>query len=78
MTILYRYAEYKDYDRSSMAALNGYTDADQISAYAADAFRWAVATKVASGRTSSFLSPKASATRAEVASAFKNFMEGNE
>lgn len=78
MTILYRYAAYKDYDISSKTSLSGYTDYDQISTYAADAFGWAVATKVATGRTATFLSPKASATRAEVASAFKNFMEGNE
>lgn len=77
MTILYRYAEYKDYDRSSKTGLGDYTDSDQISAYATDAFQWAVATKVASGRNSNFLSPKASATRAEVASAFRNFIEGN-
>ena len=78
MTILYRYAEFKDYDRSDMTALNGYSDADQISPYAADAFRWAVATNVASGRSDSSLAPKSPATRAEVAAAFTNFIENNE
>lgn len=77
MTILYRFAEYKDYDRSSKAGLGNYTDADQIAYYANSAFQWAVATKVAAGRTEKFLSPKASATRAEVAMAFRNFIEGN-
>lgn len=78
MTILYRYAQFKDYDLSKMAALSGYTDADQVSYYAADAFRWAIATNLATGRTNSTLAPKASATRAEVASAFKNFIENND
>ena len=78
MTILYRYAQFKDYDLSKMAALSDYTDADQVSYYAADAFRWAIATNLATGRSSTTLAPKASATRAEVASAFKNFIENND
>jgi len=78
MTILYRYAEYKDYDLSSRADLGNYTDADQISSYADNAFKWAIATKVASERTQKFIYPRASATRAEVAMAFQNFIEGNE
>lgn len=77
MTILYRFAAYKDYDLSSKTGLGNYTDSDQVADYASSAFQWAVATKVASGRTEKFLSPKASATRAEVASAFQNFIEGN-
>ena len=78
MTILYRYAEYKDYDLSSRSDLGSYTDADQISAYADKAFKWAIATKVAVARTQKFIYPKASATRAEVAMAFQNLIEGNE
>ena len=78
MTILFRFAEYKDYELSSRISLVDYEDAEIISKYASDAFSWAMATKVATGRTEKYLKPKASATRAEVAAAFQNFIEGNE
>ena len=78
MTILYRFAEYKDYELSSRISLINYKDAEIISKYAHDAFSWAMATKVASERTEKYLKPRSSATRAEVAAAFQNFIEGNE
>ena len=78
MTILYRFAEYKDYELSSRISLINYKDAEIISKYAYDAFSWAMATKVASERTEKYLKPRSSATRAEVAAAFQNFIEGNE
>ena len=64
--ILYRYAKQKGYDISKSADLNGFADANTVSAYATDAMRWAVANGLIQGSNSK-LNPKGSATRAQVA-----------
>ena len=65
--ILYRYAELKGYNVSASGSLSGYTDASQISSYATTAMQWANSTGLITGKTSTTLSPKGNATRAEVA-----------
>ena len=76
VTILYRYAmklganvTVSDADR---AKLNSYSDANKVSAYAKDAFAWALKNKVISGMTSTTLGPTGSATRAQVATILMN------
>ena len=64
--ILFRYAKQKGYDVSKSADLNGFADANTVSAYATDAMRWAVASGLIQGSNSK-LNPKGSATRAQVA-----------
>ena len=66
-TFLRRYAEYKGADVSASKDLAGYTDAGQISSWAVNAVKWAVAVGIISGTSETTLSPKKSATRAEVA-----------
>jgi hypothetical protein len=73
--ILYRYAQSKGLDTSPSADLAGYSDAGQISAYAAAAMKWAKATELINGRTSSTLAPKGKATRAEAATLLMRFIE---
>ena len=65
--ILYRYAQYKEYDVSDSADLSGYTDVGTVSAYALDAFAWANANGLVKGTSATTLSPKGSATRAQFA-----------
>lgn len=71
LTILYRYADSEGYDVSGRGSVNRYYDADDISAYALKAVRWAVSEDLISGR--GYLGPKSNATRAEVAEILTNF-----
>ena len=65
--MLHRYAEYKDADLSASADLSGYTDAGQIAPYAQTAMAWSNGTGLITGTSDTTLSPKGSATRAQVA-----------
>ncbi len=73
--ILYRYASYKGYDVAEKADLSSYTDAGQISAYAADAMAWANAEGLITGVTKTTLEPQGNATRAQVATILMRFCE---
>ena len=53
--------------------LSAFTDADQISTWAQDAFAWAVEIGVISGKGNGVLDPKGTATRAEVAQIVMNY-----
>ena len=72
--ILFRYAKQKGYDVSKSVELNGFADANTVSGYATDAMRWAVASGLIQGSDSK-LSPKATASRAQVATILMRFME---
>ena len=72
--ILYRYAKQKGYDVTKSAALTSFTDADTASSYAVEAMQWAVASGLIQG-SGSRLSPKATASRAQVATILMRFME---
>lgn len=73
-TILYRYADFKDYDMTIGGMwLHKYTDADQISAFANDAMRWANENELITGDTTMSLNPQDNATRAEVAMILMRF-----
>ena len=61
--MLYRYAGEPD----GTADLSAYTDAGSVSAYAEKAVQWCVKNGILTGKTSSTLAPKATATRAECA-----------
>ena len=73
--VLYRYASYKGSDVTAPGSLAGYTDAPQISAYAADAMGWANAAGLITGNTGTTLNPRGNATRAEVATILMRFCE---
>ncbi|MBR2666860.1 MAG: S-layer homology domain-containing protein [Oscillospiraceae bacterium] len=65
--ILYRYANYKDYDTGKTADLSAYEDALSISSWALDAVKWANAEALITGRTATTLVPTGNTTRAEAA-----------
>lgn len=67
--MLYRYAGEPD----GAADLSAYTDADLVSAYAEKAVQWCVKNGILTGKTSSTLAPKATATRAECAAMLQRF-----
>ena len=72
--ILFRYAKQKGYDVSKSVAMTAYSDAASVSAYATEAMQWAVASGLIQGSDSK-LSPKATASRAQVATILMRFME---
>ena len=72
--ILYRYAQYKNNDTTASADLSAYTDATTISAYAKPALSWANAEKLINGTSTTTLSPKQTATRAQVAQILMNLL----
>lgn len=65
--ILYRYAQYTGCDVAQKSDLSSFTDAGQISAYAAGALSWVNAAGILNGTGATTLSPKAPATRAQTA-----------
>ncbi len=71
--ILYRFAAWRSRSVTAAAELSSFRDAAQISAYAQDALRWAVASGVLSGRANGTLAPKGAATRAEIAAILHRF-----
>ncbi len=77
-TVLYRYADQKEYDLVAGADLSGYADYAKISDYAKDAMSWANAAGLITGRTATAIHPDGEATRAEVATIFQRFSENVE
>ena len=73
--ILYRYAQYKEYDVSVGEDTNilSYTDASKISEYAIPAMQWACGAGIIGGITDSTLAPEGTATRAQVATMLMRF-----
>ncbi|MDR0491460.1 MAG: S-layer homology domain-containing protein, partial [Oscillospiraceae bacterium] len=76
-TILYGYANYKEFDTSSggEVELSDYTDADEIHDYAVEPMKWANAEGLITGRTATTLVPLGNATRAEAATIIMRFIE---
>ena len=67
-TFFYRFADLENPDPIEITGdLTGFTDADQVASYATDAMKWAIGEGLISGTTETTLSPKATATRAQVA-----------
>lgn len=67
--MLYRYAGEPD----GAADLSAYADAGSVSVYAEKAVQWCVKNGILTGKTSSTLAPKATATRAECAAMLQRF-----
>ena len=67
-TFFYRLADFENPDPIEITGdLTGFTDAGQVASYATDAMKWAIGEGLISGTTETTLSPKATATRAQVA-----------
>ena len=70
---LYNYSNRMGFDVSQSVSLNKYSDAFDISPWALNGVKWAVANGLISGKSETILAPKAAASRAEVALIVKKF-----
>lgn len=77
--IIYRYAQYKEYDVSVGASTNilSYDDFADISEYAVPSVQYAMGSGLLKGRTEAELNPKDNATRVEAAAILHRFIEAN-
>ena len=73
VTILYRYAQYKGMDTSTLSDLAQFTDAADVPAYALEAMQWAVGSGLLSGN-GLMIDASANATRAQVAAIIHRFL----
>ena len=71
--VIYRYAEFKKYDTNEKADISQFDDSNDIASWALEAVRWANAAGLVNGISSSALSPKTSATRAQTAAILMRF-----
>jgi hypothetical protein len=72
--ILFKYAKMKEKDTSKRKDLSAFTDSDKISWWAREAASWCAANGVINGDPAKNFNPQNSATRAEAASMFYNFL----
>ena len=75
VTILYNVAGRP---ATSTSALSQFNDRGQVAAYAVNGFSWAVSNKVVSGTSNTTLSPRGTATRAQVAVILIRYLENVE
>lgn len=73
VTLLYRYARYKEFDTEITGDISVFSDADQVSAYAVDAMNWAVGLELIVGMENNALLPYGNATRAQIATLLMRF-----
>ena len=73
--IIYRYAKMQGFDVSESSTLESFTDTSDVSAWALDAIKWANSVTLVNGTSETTLSPKATATRAQVATILMRFCE---
>lgn len=74
--MMYRYAKYKNYDVSEKVEFSGYVDAASVSEFAEDAMKWAVGSKIITGKDNGTrLDPQGNASRAECATIMMRFIE---
>ena len=73
--MLYNYANTAGYPTFARAELGKFTDADRVSAWAADALSWANAVELINGVGGNRLNPGGNATRAQVSAILHRFCE---
>ena len=78
VTILYRFAQWVQDEVSAEGSLEAFADADRVDTYARTPAIWAVQNEILNGETSGGrvnLSPKGSATRAQVSAILMRYIE---
>ena len=77
ITILHRYANYKEYDVSVTGGttISDYADGSKVSQYAIPAMQWGVAIGLIEGTPEGTLDPLGDASRAQVASILQRFIK---
>ncbi len=75
-TVMYRYADYKEYDITKRAEIDQFEDAASVSDFAKDAVQWAVAEGIIEGKENGTrLDPQGTTTRAEGAAVIQRVLE---
>lgn len=74
-TILYRYFSANGKAEAPATALDRFTDKDKVSAYAVDAYRWAVSQNIFYELEKNALNPSTACSRGEAAAVIARFME---
>ncbi len=67
VTMLYRFAAYKEYDVTATGDLSKFTDASSVQSYATEPMTWAIANGIIKGMSETELAPRETATRAQFA-----------
>ncbi len=75
VTVIYRYAALKGNAKAPEESALEYSDAYEVSSWAAEAFRWAVQADIVKGDEAKRLAPKGTATRAEIATIMMRYCE---
>ncbi|WP_037372559.1 InlB B-repeat-containing protein [Anaerovorax odorimutans] len=73
--IIYRFAEYLKVSQGSLETKLGYTDASKIDNWAIESIKYCKENKIVLGRDDGSFDPQDTATRAEVATILKRFIE---
>ncbi|MBR5218605.1 MAG: S-layer homology domain-containing protein [Clostridia bacterium] len=73
--IIYRFAKMQGYDISDTADVSAFADTKDVSDWAIDAIKWANKKELVNGTSETTFSPKATATRAQVATILMRFCE---
>ena len=75
VTMLYRYARYKELPCTERQALTGFVDEGQVSGYAREAMEWAVAVGLIQGRGDQKIAPKDTILRCELCTILVRFQK---
>jgi hypothetical protein len=79
VSILYRYAKNAGLVKAvNTASLASFSDMKDVAAWSKDAMAWAVSAGILKGGTGNTLSPQGTATRAQVATIIKRFVDFTE
>ena len=73
---LHRFANYKGYDTNIYSEIGGFSDAGDVGEFARESMCWAVGEGIINGTSSTTLSPKLGANRAQVATMLMRFTNG--
>lgn len=71
--IMYSYAKHKGYNVSARTSLASFSDADNVSSWAVEEMKWAVAVGLVNGMGDGTLAPQGNAERCQVAAIFMRF-----
>ena len=74
VTILFKYATMVGIDTSNRTDISQYTDSGSVSDWALEAMSWAIAEGLVQGRSDMMIDPESTATRAEAATLFMEFI----
>lgn len=75
VTILYQYAQYKQYDLAAQGSVFAFSDGDKASRYALTPLSWAIGKGVLSGVGNNLLDPTGNTERSHMATVMKAFCE---